>query len=561
MRWIADALRDNPELALFLTLALGALLGRLRLGGFELGSVVGSLLAGVLVGQLGIPVSGTLKNAFFLLFLFATGSRTGPLFFRGLKATALPQTVLTLLLCFTALGAAYAAARLFAFDAGAAGGLLAGAMTSSATLGTAGDTLVRLAGSETAAQAMLTSRTVAFAVTYLLGMVLAIWLLSRLGPRLLRVNLAAECRRLEEEMGVKREEVGAASLYSAVGVRGYEIPGPLAGLSVQELEARFESRWVFVERVRRDGAIVEEPDPSLQLRAGDRVALSGRQERLLGGDNPLRDHEVDDRELLDIPSVEVEVVLTRRDRAGRTLAELAQETGARSVYVKRLTRAGLELPFTPGMPVERGDVLCLVGSRRNVARVADQIGYPEWPGEHTDLASVAIAILLGGLIGLPALVLGRVTLTLSMFVGVLLAGLVFGWLRSVHRRFGPIPGPALWLLENLGLTAFLALVGIGAGPDFVKGLVQSGPSLIAAGLLVTVVPHLVTILAGHHIFRLNVGVLLGVCCGAGTCAAALAAVQQEADSKVPALGYGMGCALGNTILALWGSVIVMLIGV
>jgi putative transport protein len=91
----------------------------------------------------------------------------------------------------------------------------------------------------------------------------------------------------------------------------------------------------------------------------------------------------------------------------------------------------------------------------------------------------------------------------------------------------------------------------------VRGLMASGPALIAAGILITSVPHVVTILIGEHLFKLHPGILLGVCCGAGTSAPALAAVEEMADSKVPALGYGVGCALGNVILALWGTVVVL----
>jgi putative transport protein len=560
MNWFADALRDNPELALFLTLAIGFALGRIRIGSFELGPIVGCLFAGVVVGQLGIPVSQPLKNAFFLLFLFAIGYRTGPLFFRGLKATALPQVALTVILCLTALATTYTTALLFGFDAGAAGGLVAGAMTSAAAVGTAGDAIVRMVGDAAAAETLLANRTVAFAVTYLLGMVLVVWLLSRLGPRLLGVDLAAECRKLEEEMGVKRQEEGVTSAYFPVGVRAYTVSGNLVGLSIQELEARFQDRRVCVERLRRGRELVDEPDLSLRLLSGDRIALSGRREWLVSADNPLHGHEVDDPELLELPVVEVDVFVTRGELAGHTLAELAQEAGARGVYLRRITRAGVELPRTAASRIEPGDVLRLVGIRRNVERIADQLGYPEWPSHRTNLATVAVAILLGGLIGLPVLALGQIKLSLSVFVGALLTGLVTGWLCTMKRRLGPFPGPALWLFENLGLTAFLALVGIEAGPDFVRGLLESGPALIAAGILITSLPHIVTILIGKHLFKLHPGILLGVCCGAGTSAPALAAVEEVADSKVPALGYGVGCALGNVILALWGTVVVLLIG-
>ena len=114
MHWFTEALRAHPELALFLTLAIGHGVGKVRLGSFQLGPVLGSLLAGVAVGQLGIPVPEALKNALFLLFLFSIGYTTGPLFFRGLKTTALPQVALTTVLCVTALLTAWGVGYKFA---------------------------------------------------------------------------------------------------------------------------------------------------------------------------------------------------------------------------------------------------------------------------------------------------------------------------------------------------------------------------------------------------------------------------------------------------------------
>ena len=558
MQWFIDALRAHPELALFLTLAIGHAVGRVKIGNFQVGPVLACLFAGVVVGQLEIAVPEALKNALFLLFLFAIGYNTGPLFFRGLKATGLPQIGLTVLLCVTALLTAWAVSAALGFDAGAAGGLVAGAMTSAAALGTAGDGLMKMGVDAATLQVLATHQTVAFAVTYLIGMSLVVWLLSSAAPRLLGVDLAAECRKLEEEMGVARDDAGAISAYAPFVARTYDIDARFANLSIEAIEALFTGQRVFVERVRRGGRISEDPQAAMVVQAGDRLALSGRREVLSSGDNPLQACEVDDPQLLDIPVAVVDVVLTRKDLAGRTLAELAGEVGARGVFLRRLTRAGTELPWTPGTVVARGDALRLAGATRNVGRVAEQIGYAEWPTPATNMSTVSVAILLGGLVGLPALTLGRVSLGLSMFVGVLLAGLIFGWLRSVYRFFGQIPEPALWVFDSFGLTGFLALVGIEAGPDFVSGLRESGLSLVIAAVIVTSVPHLVTLLVGKHLLKLHPGILIGVCCGAGTSAPALAAVQEVAESKIPALGYGVGCALGNILLALWGGVIILL---
>jgi putative transport protein len=547
---------------MFLVLALGHALGRVRIGPVRFNVVIGVLLAGVAVGQVGIEVPSALQWAFFLLFLFSIGYKTGPQFFRGLGRGALPQVGLALLLCGTSLATAYAVSRLLGFDAGMAAGLLAGALNASAAIGTAGDALARLPLDDSARQALATSVTVAFAVTYLVGLVTSIATLAKIGPWLMGVDLAAECRKFEVASGVDTPEPGVVSAYRQFAARAYAVPESLHGTTAADLERSFGSARVFVERVRTARGVMD-AEPDTALRAGDVVVLSGRSEVLVDPSNPLKQHEVDDPLLLDIPTVAVDVVLTRRDFASRTLAEvgasLGSEVATRGVFVRTITRAGQELPLGPGTVVERGDALTLVGAKKHIERVAERLGSAQWPSAATDMITVGTAIALGGLIRLPALRVAGLDLGLSLPVGVLLGGLVAGWLRSIHPVFGHVPEPALWLFDSLGLTAFLALVGIGAGPGFVHGLQTSGLVLVVSAVLVCFIPNIVTLLVGHYVLRLHPGILLGICAGAGTAPAALAAVQDAANSRVPTLGYGVSYAVGNVLLALWGSVLVVLI--
>ena len=209
--------------------------------------------------------------------------------------------------------------------------------------------------------------------------------------------------------------------------------------------------------------------------------------------------------------------------------------------------------------MHRGDVLTLVGPTRRVAEAVSRIGVPDRATDVTDMVLVAFGIVAGALIGIPALMLGGIEIGLSLSVGVLLGGLVCGWLRSMWPRFfGRIPGPTLWVFESVGLAGFVAVVGLNAGPDFVVGLRTSGASLLVAGLVTVLVPHLVGVVVGRWVFKMHPGVLLGVCAGAGTATPALAAIQEAAKSPVPTLGYGVSYAVGNVLLALWGTVIVAL---
>ena len=296
--------------------------------------------------------------------------------------------------------------------------------------------------------------------------------------------------------------------------------------------------------------------------AGDTVAIAGRRERLVVRleEQRLGVVEVDDVALLDIPTEVVDVVVTSADVDGRSLAALAEQQFAHGVFLRRITRAGTPVAMFPATVVHRGDVLTLVGSARRVAEAVTHVGVPDRATDVTDMVLVAFGIVVGALIGIPALMLGGIEIGLSLSVGVLLGGLLCGWLRSMWPRFfGRIPGPTLWVFESIGLAGFVAVVGLNAGPDFVIGLRTAGVSLAIAGLLTVLIPHVVGVVLGYWVFKMHPGILLGVCAGAGTATPALAAIQESAKSAVPTLGYGVAYAVGNVLLALWGTVIVALL--
>jgi putative transport protein len=559
---LAGVLRHHPEVTFFLVLGIGYAIGKVKLGSFTLGAVTGTLLAGVLVGQLRVQLPGEVKQCFFLLFLFSIGFRTGPQFFRGLRSDGLQQAALSAIVATTGLIVAYAISRLFGYDAGTAAGVIAGSLTESATIGTASDAIGRL-GLPAAEAAALTNRIpVAFAVTYLIGVVGAAWFLAQLAPRLLGVNLEEECRRYEEGMQAGRQPESAAR--RDIEYRAYTVQAgsPLIAKTPRELETIASDSRIFIDRIRREGVILD-PDQAVTtaLRDGDTLAIMGRRELLVErvDGQRLGVREVDDRELLDVPAEVLDVVVTRAEIDGRTLADLARDESARCVFLRRITRAGTPVPMFPATTLHRGDVVTLVGPTRRIAHAVSHIGVPDRATDATDMVLVAFGIVGGALVGIPALRLRGIDIGLSLSVGVLLGGLVCGWLRSMWPRFfGRIPSPTLWVFESLGLAGFVAVVGLNAGPDFVMGLRTSGMSLVVAGIVTVLVPHAVGVAVGHWAFKMHPGVMLGVCAGAGTATPALAAIQEAAKSAVPTLGYGVAYAVGNVLLALWGTVIVAL---
>ncbi|HYT94605.1 MAG TPA: aspartate-alanine antiporter [Gemmataceae bacterium] len=558
MSAVTELLRGHPEVALFAALSLGFFLGTRKIGTFSLGTAAGVLLAGVVIGQLRIPIPAALKAVSFALFIFVVGYRVGPQFFRGLKGEGLRLAALALILAVTGLLTAYAVAVLLGYDKGTAAGLLGGSLTQSAILGSASDAIARLDRDPEAKLLLSNNMSVAFAVSYLFGTAGVAWFLSRVGPRLLGIDLAAACAALGRDGGESDE--GKLNETPASGpflIRVFRVQGPpWVWATVGEVETAHSGR-LLIERVRHQGEL-HEAELDTVIHPGDTLAVAGYHDELFPLLNAIGE-EVDDPELLAFPLETLPVVVTSKAADGRTLEELLRAHG-RGVSITRLTRSGREMPLVPGRHAHRGDTLHLVGPRRHVEQAALALGYADRPAVNVDVVYVALGIALGALVGIPTLTVGGVSVGLGAAGGILLAGLAFGWLRARSPTFGRFPVPAMWVFEVLGLHLFLAAVGISSGPAFVTGLAERGLGLLLAGVVVALVPHAVTLLAGRRLFpSLHPGVLLGACAGAGVSSAALTALEEAAGSKVPALGYNVPYAVGNTLLTLAGPLLVALV--
>jgi putative transport protein len=554
--YFTEGLRHNPELAIFLVLAIGFLVGRIKFGTFSLGIVVGCLLAGVLVGQLDIKVSPLVKTVFFDLFLFTTGYKVGPQFFRGLKRDALPQAALTVVLCVTCLVTAYTFSKLLGYDVGTAAGLLAGAFSESTVIGTAGEAIQRLAISDSDKAAYISNIPVAYAATYLVGTASLVWFLPTIGPKLMGIDLRKEGERMQAEMsGANDLGAGVMSGSRQFDIRAYRLANPdLENKTVAQIEAMPQDLRAFIVRIRRGTEIVETTPATVVLR-GDVVAVIARQEAHVERSERIG-IEVDDKALLDIPIEVLDVVVTRKSIVGKSLPELASLESARGVFLRKLTRSGYGIPIGALTRIDRGDVLRLIGTKAEVERAAKDLGYADRPTVETDMIFVGAGIVIGGFVGLLSVTVAGIPLTLTASGGALILGLVFGWLRSAFPYFGRIPEPAIWVFDTVGLCTFIGIVGLSAGPSFVSGLRESGVSLVFVGLVSALLPHTIGILFGRHVLRMSPLIVLGACAGAGTITAALRAIQDKSGSNIPSLGYTVPYAIGNIILTAWGPVLV-----
>lgn len=564
MEWIVNLLREYPELAIFLTVAAGFWIGKFKVGMFSLGTVTSVLLVGVLVGQLNIQVGGPVKSVFFLLFLFAIGYKVGPQFFRGLRKDGLPQMAFAALMCVFCLLVPWGLAKIMGYNTGEAAGLLAGSQTISAVIGVAGDTINSLNISEADKAAHINIIPVAYAVTYIFGTAGSAWVLASIGPRMLGglKKVKAACKELEAQMGSNEaDEPGFIHADRPVVFRAYKIENDWFGdgKTVEELENYFleNDKRLFVERMRQGSLIINDIKPTQIVRKDNEVVLSGRREYAIEEEQWIGE-EVFDPQLLNFPAEVLPVMIAKKEFAGKPLSSIRAQKFMHGVSIKRIKRAGIDIPVFAKTIIDYGDTLELVGLKKEVDAAAVQLGYPDRATNSTDMIFVGLGILLGGIFGAFAIHIGGIPISFSTSGGALIAGLIFGWVHSKRPTWGAIPEPSLWVLNNVGLNMFIAVVGIAAGPSFVSGFQQVGWSLFIVGALATTLPLIIGLLLAKYLFKFHPALVLGCTAGARTTTAALGAIQDAVESETPALGYTITYAVGNTLLIIWGVVIVLL---
>lgn len=187
-----------------------------------------------------------------------------------------------------------------------------------------------------------------------------------------------------------------------------------------------------------------------------------------------------------------------------------------------------------------------------------EIGYEQRPTNVTDMVYLSFAIVIGALIGALSVKVGSVPISLSTSGGALISGLFFGWWRTRRPSVGYIPEASLWLLNNMGLNLFIAVIGIQCGPTFISGFKEVGFPMFLMGILSTSLPLIIAMFLGAKVFKFHPAVNLGCCAGGRTTTAALGAVTESLQSSVPAMGYTITYAIGNTLLILMGVAMVLL---
>ncbi|CAB3871370.1 Aspartate/alanine antiporter [Achromobacter mucicolens] len=550
-----------PIAVLFVTVGLGYLIGKLKVGPIQLGGVCGTLIVALLIGQTGCQMRGDLKEVAFALFIFAMGYSGGPQFFANLNRSSLRFVALPLIEAVLVLTIVLTAVRLFGLDAGTAAGLAAGAATESAVVGTAAEALKHLGLPEAEVQRMEANIATAYTLTYLVGLISIVFFTSQVAPALLRINLREASKALEAQLGATPGDNDEASLPTLPRLVGRaHVVKDVDGKRVADVEAQLGGRTV-VSRVLRNGEAVD-ATPDYVLATGDIVVVLGQRRfalragSVIGPEIQLPEAHADDLQLS-----ELQVIVSKKTVNGHTVGELAKRPNARrarGVFLQSITRSGHVLPLTPATVVQYGDLVTLVGAEPELSEAGAALGSELRRSGVTDLVFLAFGILAGLMIGSLGARLWGIPVSLGSGGGALVSGLACGWINAKRPSIGHMPAHAVQLLKDLGLAIFVACVGLSAGPDALSLIREHGAVLPVIGLLVSLGPACLSLWVGHKLLKIEGPLLVGAIAGQHVSTPAISAILTASGSSVPLLGYTVTYAIANVLLPVLGPIIVSL---
>jgi len=565
MEIILEQLRSYPLMTLFLTLGLGYFAGKLRIKSFELGGIAGTLLVAVLIGQFGgITIAGDVKSFFFSLFIFMVGYIGGPQFFASFNKSSIKYLIAALSMTVLGLVAVLAVSIWAGLDKGLAAGLAAGGLTQSAIIGTAGNAIDQLGLAKTVADQFKTNVAVGYSITYIFGSLGPILMVSFI-PILMKWDIRKEAIKLAEKLGGGAKQLAEGEFYalSRSVSRAFTITKEVefCGQKVKDVENVFNADIVVEAIIRNDKVIEVQQNETLQ--PDDLVITNGVVKAFaeVGGrfgqetdDIPDSFNLVEERRKVVITNKEL-VELTLRDLHDK--ATLEQRHG---VTVSEIERAGHRLGTLPETLLHLGDELTLIGKKEDLDRATKIFGYATPKASFTDFAIFGIAAAIGYLIGEISFSINGTNVALGSGLGCLVAGLLLGFMRTKHPKFGNINVGAAIFLQSFGLAVFVGIVGLNAGAPALEAIKEHGLQLLFLGVIVTMVPQIVQFVLSYYILKIKNPVeSLAIMLGGRSANPGFAALLDKTGNGMGTSTFTIGYAVANIFLTLWGPIIVAII--
>ena len=548
---IAHYLIANPVISIFVCLALGYLIGKLKIKSFTIGATVGTLLVGLLISLVfkeagTYQIDGTVKTIFFSLFIFAIGYEVGPSFFASLKSSGLKIIILSLFFAVAAFVVSIVLFKAFGIGAGEAGGILAGSLTQSAILGTADSTMKgMLSGTElkTAESQM----AIAYALTYVFGTVGVVVFLKNGAAKLIGVNLTDTVKKKIDQTNF-HESSSENTVVGNIKARAFciENGAEFIGETIGSVEEQYGDDLTITQIIRKGKKVNLASD--VQLLEGDTVTIIGLLDAVLHFEAPGM-KETDDSEALKLDVIKQEIVLTNHFSL-----DVIKHLSENGIVISERKRDNNVL--SEDQALKALDHLTLVGPKALIAKVVKKLGYVKDTGTETDVSFISMGLVVGLLIGAISFVVSGIPITLGSGGGALIGGLLFGYYQDKHSNYGLMPKATRWFCKSVGLNLFIAIVGLTSGASFLSALQSMGVKVLLIGVLVTILPHIASVYFGRFVLKLDAVDIIGALCGAGTCTAALNGVVEEYESSIFAVAYTPGYAMGNILLTVLGPLVV-----
>ncbi|WP_027231387.1 aspartate-alanine antiporter [Phyllobacterium sp. UNC302MFCol5.2] len=546
----------DPVISLYLCLGLGYLLGQLRIGPVQLGGICGTLFVALALGQLGVRISPDLKETAFALFIYALGFTAGPQFFANIRG-GWRYGIFSIIEIVCVLSLLALSIIVFRLDIGTAVGLFAGSATESAVIGTASEAISQLSLSNDTIAQLQSNIATAYSLTYLFGLVSIVVFTTQIAPLILRVDLKKEAQELARNLGSTEDDNDLIEGLPVFVGRAFRA-GAVGGQTIGEIEK--SRNWaIAIERVQRGDELIE-TSPEFMLKPDDIVFVRGRRNAVIAARVRFGD-EVPVPQDTSFALASRAVVLMRKEAVGRQIRQLRHMAGPelqRGLFISSVRRMGQSIPALSGTILQQGDILTLYGPDQVVARATGELGEPVPPGDKTDFMFLGLGIVVGLLIGHFNFKVGALELTLGSGGGALISGLVFGWLNMRRPSRGSLPVAAAEFAKDFGLAAFIAAIGLSAGPDAFKLIKQYGLILPVLGILVSVLPAAVSLFVGSKLMKIETPILLGVIAGQHCSTPTISALVSRAGNSIPVIGYTVTYAISNVLLPLMGPVVVAL---
>ncbi|OAL81142.1 aspartate-alanine antiporter [Acinetobacter sp. SFA] len=559
MEWIQNELSQSPSILLFLSLAIGFWIGKFRFGKFQLGGVAGSLLAAAVLSLIGVTVDNGVKAILFAVFIYAVGFESGPQFFKSLGPKSMKEVLLAVFLAVCGLATVLIMAKIFHLDKGMAAGLASGGLTQSAIIGTAGDAISRLDLPAAEIQKLQSNVAVGYALTYIFGSLGAIIICASTVPKFMGRSIRDDALKAQAEQlkGAYQLAPGQEPAMPEIVGRIYRVQ-QASGQTIAELQSKIPN--ITIERIKRGTQFI---DASLEtkLETDDIILVIGRRAGVVS----IAQHigtELESSEGMEIVMSTTDMILRNSKYINRTLGDVRANTPEylkHGVYVIGIKRNNESVPMDDNTVLRKGDVITVYGTKNDLDRMVKEGGRAISQSIKTDWVFHGLGLVVGLLIGLIVIRISNMPLTLGAGGGALLSGLLFGWLHSRNQTRGNMPLAASQILKDLGLAGFVAAVGLESGLQAYHTIMQSGLSLFMIGVVITVVPLILSMFFARYVLRYdNVAVMAGALSGARSANPAFGAVLDKAGNSIPTVPFAITYALANVFLTLLGPLIVAL---